>query len=113
MAAVMRDADDAITVQALDGRILAWNQTAVKRYGYPESEALNMNIHSLFPEDQREAARAVMARLIRAEVLEPYHTQRLTKGAKVVAISLTATALLNESGQVYAVFTVEREAKGA
>jgi len=113
MAAVMRDAGDVITVQALDGRILAWNQTAVKRYGYTEAEALTMNIHHLFPEEQRKAALAVIARLIRAEVLEPYHTQRLTKEGNVIAISLTATALLNEAGQVYAVFTTEREAKGA
>jgi two-component system, chemotaxis family, CheB/CheR fusion protein len=111
MAAVMRDAGDAITVQALDGRILAWNQMAVKRYGYSEAEALTMNIHRLFPEEQRKAALLVIARLIRSELIEPYHTQRLTKDAKVVAISLTATALLNQSEQVYAVFTIEREAK--
>jgi len=112
MAAVMRDAGDAITVQALDGRILAWNQTATRRYGYSESEALAINIQRLFPENKRDAALAVIARLIRAEVLEPYHTERLTKDGTVVPITLTATALLNESGQVYAVFTTERETKG-
>jgi len=112
MSALMRDANDAITVQALDGRILAWNRTAERRYGYAEAEALTMNIHSLFPEDERKAALAVIGRLIQAEVLEPYQTLRVTKDAKIVAISLTATALLNESGQVYAVFTTEREAKG-
>jgi two-component system, chemotaxis family, CheB/CheR fusion protein len=112
MAAVMRDAGDAITVQALDGRILAWNQTAVRRYGYSEPEALAMNIQRLFPNDQREAALAVIARLVRAEVLEPYRTERLTKDGRVIAISLIATALSNESGQVYAVSTIEREAKG-
>jgi two-component system CheB/CheR fusion protein len=113
MAAVMRDASDAITVQALDGRILAWNRTAERRYGYTEAEALSMNIRSLFPESQRKAALEVIARLVRAEVFEPYQTQRLTKDASVITISLTATGLLNESGQVYAVFTSEREAKGA
>jgi len=111
MAAVMRDADDAITVQALDGRILAWNRTAEQRYGYAEAEALTMNIHSLFPEDQRTAALAVIARLTRAEVLEPYRSHRLTKDGRIIGISLTATALLNGSGEVYAVFTTEREAK--
>ena len=112
MAAVMRDAGDAITVQALDGRILAWNKTAVRRYGYSEPEALSMNIRHLFPDGQREAALEVIARLVRAEVLEPYRTERLTKDGTVTAISLIATALLNESGQVYAVSTIEREAKG-
>src|SRR6478736_1659446 len=112
MAAVMRDAGDAITVQALDGRILAWNKTAVRRYGYSEPEALSMNIRHLFPDGQREAALEVIARLVRAEVLEPYRTERLTKDGTVTAISLIATALLNEFGQVYAVSTIERETKG-
>jgi two-component system CheB/CheR fusion protein len=112
MAAVMRDAGDAITVQALDGRILAWNRTAVKRYGYSEAEALAMNIQRLFPEDQRAAALTVISRLVQAEVLEPYRTQRLTKDGKSLSISLIATALLDETGQVYAVFTTEREDKG-
>ena len=113
MAAVMRDSSDAITVQALDGRILAWNQAAVRRYGYAEAEALTMNIQSLFPEEQRQAALAIIARLIEVEVIQPYNTRRLTKDGKLVAISLTATALLNEAGRVYAVFTTEREAKEA
>lgn len=113
MAAVMRDAGDAITVQGLDGRILAWNRMAVRRYGYSEAEALGMNIQRLVPDGQRDAALAVIERLVRAEILEPYRSQRLTKDGKVVATSLSATALLNESGQVYAVFTTEREVKGA
>jgi len=45
-------------------------------------------------------------------VLELYHTRRLTKDGKSLPISLTASALLNESGQVYAIFTTERETKG-
>jgi two-component system CheB/CheR fusion protein len=111
MSAVMRDARDAITVQDLDGRILAWNRGATALYGWTEAEALEMNIRALVPEEARDAASAVIHRLIRAEVIEPFHAQRLTKAAKLVDISLTATALVNELGDVYAVFTTEREAK--
>jgi two-component system CheB/CheR fusion protein len=108
MAAVMRDASDAITVQDLDGRILAWNRCAEALYGWSEAEALGMNIRALIPEDQREAALALVRRLTQAEVLEPFRMQRLTKASAIVDISMTATALVNESGQVYAVFSTER-----
>lgn len=108
MAAVMRDATDAMTVQGLDGQILAWNRCATARYGWSEAEALSMNIRALIPESQREAALAMVRRLAQAEVLEPFRTGRLTKDSKVVEISMTATALVNAAQEVYAVFTTER-----
>jgi two-component system CheB/CheR fusion protein len=109
MAAVMRDASDAITVQDLDGRILAWNRCAAARYGWSEAEALTMNIRAVIPDAQREAALAVVRRVAQSEVLEPFRTQRLTKDSKVIDISMTATALVNGSDEVYAVFTTERQ----
>jgi two-component system CheB/CheR fusion protein len=109
MAVVMRDARDAITVQDLDGRILAWNRCAEALYGWSEAEALTMNIRALIPEAGREAATAVGRRLAQAEVIEPFRTTRLTKDSNVVQISMTATALVNESAEVYAVCTTERE----
>ncbi len=113
MAAVVRDAHDAITVQDLEGHILAWNQGAVRLYGYTEAEALTMNIRSLVPEAGQEEALAVVRRLIDATVLEPFVMQRLTKDARIVEVSLTATALVNELGDVYAVSTTERKLKEA
>ena len=109
MAAVVRDARDPITVQDLDGRILAWNRCAEALYGWSEAEALTMNIRALIPEAGREAAAAVGRRLAQAEVIEPFRTTRLTKDSRVVQISMTATALVNESAEVYAVCTTERE----
>jgi len=44
--------------------------------------------------------------------VEAHHTRRLTKGARALTIALTGSALLNESGKVYAMFTTERQAKG-
>ena len=58
LAVVVRDAHDAITVQDLEGRILAWNPGAERMYGWSEAEALTMNIRDLIPEGQREEALA-------------------------------------------------------
>jgi two-component system CheB/CheR fusion protein len=111
MAAVMRDAHDAITVQDLQGRILAWNRGAERLYGFTEAEAMKMNVRALIPEARHEEALAVVRRLTQAEVLEPFRMQRITKDRSVVEVSLTATALMNEHGEVYALSTIERETK--
>jgi two-component system CheB/CheR fusion protein len=112
LAVVVRDAHDAITVQDLDGRILAWNPGAVRMYGWSEAEALVMSVRDRIPEGLREEALRKVHQLSQAEILEPYHTQRIAKEGTVIEVWLTATALVNEAGQVYAIATTER-AKGA
>ena len=109
LAVVVRDAHDAITVQDLEGRILAWNPGAERMYGWSEAEALTMNIRDLIPEGRREEALAVLRQQSRAEVLEPYRMQRIAKDGRIVEVWLTATALVNESGEAYAIATTERE----
>jgi two-component system, chemotaxis family, CheB/CheR fusion protein len=111
LAVVVRDAHDAITVQDLDGNVLAWNPGAVRMYGWSEAEALMMNIRDLVPEGLQEKALANIIRLGHAEILAPYRTQRITKAGAVVDVLVTATALVNETGRMYAVATTERTRK--
>jgi two-component system, chemotaxis family, CheB/CheR fusion protein len=108
LAAVMTDSRDAILVQSLDGRILSWNPGATRSYGWSEAEAIAMNIRDLIPQAGQGEALAVIGRLSRAEVLQPYRMERVTKDGRIVRVALTATALVNESGTVYAVATTER-----
>jgi len=108
LAAVMTDSRDAILVQDLDGRILSWNPGAARLYGWSEAEALAMNIRDLIPQAGRDEALAVIRQLSRAEALQPYRMERLAKDGGIVRVALTATALVNESGTVYAVATTER-----
>jgi two-component system, chemotaxis family, CheB/CheR fusion protein len=109
LAVVVRDAYDAIIVQDPEGRILAWNPGARRMYGWSETEALKMNIQELIPERLRKEAGGLWKRLIRSEVVEPYRTQRTTKDGRTVEVWLTATALVNEAGQIYAIAVTERE----
>jgi two-component system CheB/CheR fusion protein len=111
LAVVVRDAHDAILVQDLTGSIMAWNPKAERMYGWTEAEALAMNIRDLVPESQRKETFALVLRLSRAEKLEPYRSQRIAKDGRIVEVWLTATALLNEAGDVYAISTTEREIK--
>jgi two-component system CheB/CheR fusion protein len=108
LAVVVRDASDAITVQDLEGRIVAWNPGAVRMYGWTEAEALQMNVRQRIAPEFQERALQKLQLLALAEVLEPYPTQRLCKDGRVVAVSLTSTALMDEFGKLYAIATTER-----
>jgi two-component system, chemotaxis family, CheB/CheR fusion protein len=108
LAVVVRDAYDAITLQDLQGRILAWNPAAEKVYGWREAEALAMDVRDRIPQDMRVHDMETIQQLSQAETLAPYRTQRLTKDGRSVAIWLTATAILDKAGEVYAIATTER-----
>jgi two-component system CheB/CheR fusion protein len=108
LAVVVRDAHDAVSVQDMDGSILAWNPAAERMYGWSEAEALKMNIHDLIPASQKADALTMVRQLARAEVLAPYRAQRVAKDGRIVNIWLTATALVTETGKIYAIATTER-----
>jgi two-component system CheB/CheR fusion protein len=108
LAAVVHDAKDAVIMQDLEGHITAWNPGAERMYGWSEAEALTMNISSLIPESRKEEELATLKKLKKSEV-EPYRTQRLAKDGRIVEVWLTATSLIDEAGEVYAIATTELE----
>jgi len=108
LAVVVRDASDAILVQDMTGRILAWNPEAERAYGWSEAEALVMNIRDLMPESEREQALAAVRQQCKAGVLEPQRQLRIAKDGRTVQVSVIASALVNETGETYAIATTER-----
>ena len=68
-----------------------------------------MNISSLIPESRKEEELDTLKKLLRADVLEPYRVHRLARDGRIIEAWLTATSLVNEAGEVYAIATTERE----
>ena len=112
LAVVVRDAHDAITVKDLEGRILAWNPGAVRMYGWSEAEALRMSARDYIPPQYQNQEVEKLKQLSRAVILEPYRARRLTKSGKIVEVSMIATALMDETGRMYAIATTERAIEG-
>ena len=108
LAVVVRDSSDAITVHDLDGRIIAWNPSAVRMYGWSEAEALSLNVRDCVPEPLRKDFFASVFTQSREETLQPLRTKRLTKDGRSLDVWVTVSTLVNESGQTYAISTTER-----
>lgn len=109
LAAVVRDSNDAVTVQDFAGRILAWNRRAQEMFGYTEAEALQLNAGALIPETAQEETRGLIERLKRGEHVPPCETRRRTRDGREIKVWLTASALLDESGNPAAIAATEKE----
>lgn len=109
LATVVRDANDAVTVQDFTGTILAWNHGAEVLYGIGEAQALGSNIAQTVPAAQR-AELALMVNKIRAgERVVNFETSRLGRDGNTVRVWLTASLLHDDTGKAYAIATTERD----
>jgi two-component system, chemotaxis family, CheB/CheR fusion protein len=72
MATVVKDSNDAITIQDFEGRISAWNRGAALMYGHSEEDALQMNICLLTPPDKVEEQKNLTRRLIAGEKITSF-----------------------------------------
>lgn len=109
LATVVRDSNDAITLQDFDGKILAWNKGAEKIYGWPEAEALKMNINQIAPAKTQAERSAFTKTLLGGDPLVSFETQRNTKDGQQVDIWLTATIQKDAHGKPSAIATTERD----
>ncbi|EGV20358.1 chemotaxis protein CheB [Thiocapsa marina] len=110
LAVLVKDADDAMTVQGFDGSIRAWNPAAERIYGYRKSDALAMSIERLIPPEAMELHRTTIERLQRGERVEPFESARLHADGRRLSVLIHPTALLDTHGNPYALATTERPA---
>ena len=109
MATVVRDSNDAITIQDFEGRITAWNHGAELMYGYSEAEALQMNIWRITPPAKTAEKKAFIDRLIAGEAISSFETQRVTKDGRLLDVWLTVTKLVDDTGKIIGIASTERD----
>lgn len=108
LAMVVRDTADAIVVQAVDGRILAWNPAAERLYGWTEAEALQLHAADRVPAALYDEEMQRLSQLGSIAPIQAADTRRLTKDGRTVDVAVVASRLVDEAGAVYAVATTER-----
>jgi two-component system CheB/CheR fusion protein len=111
LATVVCHANDAILLQDLDGNIMAFNGAAQRLFGWSETEALTLNIAKLAPTNLQKKELSWIKQLSQKEILETYETKRFTKNGSIIDVLLTATGLINQAGEVYAMATTKRHNK--
>jgi PAS domain S-box-containing protein len=109
MVTVVRDSNDAITIQDFEGRITAWNHGAELMYGYSEAEALAMNIERLTAPGKVDEQKDFVRRLVAGEAVTSLETQRVTKDGRILDVWMTVTKLVDKTGRPIGIASTERD----
>jgi len=98
----VRQSDEAITSVTLDGTVTSWNRGAERTYGYSAAEALGHHIS--FVLFQRSMLSLIFScKDADGEVVERFDTQRLTKNGTIIDVSLSVSAIKDETGTIVGV----------
>lgn len=109
LTSIVRNSNDAVIIQSVDGEILAWNRGAELMYGYTEAEAVGMNTRVRIPPDLVQEAGALAGRVAAGEKVDSFETKRMTKDGRTIDVWLTVTALIDAEGGLEAIATTERD----
>ncbi len=109
MSAIVESSGDAIIGEDLSGIISSWNKGAERLFGYAECEALAASVIRLIPEGREEEEHQILERIRRGESVKPFETVRQTRDGRLIDVSVTASAIRDETGMLIGVSKVARD----
>ena len=112
LAAIVECSDDAIVSKSIDGRILSWNASAERLFGYTAAEAIGQRITLIVPPERYDEERAILALLRSGKRADHYDTVRVAKDGRRIETSLTVSPIFDGHGRVIAASSVARDITG-
>lgn len=111
LAAIVMSSDDAIISFApKDGRIMTWNSSAERLFGYGEAEAVGGPKSLILPGNHPEGKLTdVLAWALAGRPVVAYETERVSKYGERIPVAITATRMLASDGRVTGVSSIFRD----
>ena len=106
---IVNASDDAIFSTSLDGNITSWNKAAETIFGYAAEEIIAANIRKLLPLHLQSEETEIARKIKEGESIHRYETHRIKKNKNIITISLSASPLRDEKGEIIGVSTIARD----
>jgi len=100
LASIVNSSQDAIVGQSLEGKITTWNPAAELIFGYSQEEAVGAPASILLREDQSGEALWIEKQVHDGLSVQDFKTERRRKDGSMIAVSLVASPLRDEAGQI-------------
>lgn len=100
LSCIVESSNDAIFSKDLDGKILSWNRSAERMYGYTSQEAIGKSIYEFVPPEKHDEVTQILLTIRSGEVIERMETVRLTKYNKKIDISLSVSPVKDSEGKI-------------
>jgi PAS domain S-box-containing protein len=108
LAALVESSHDAIISLSLDRRVLSWNPSAERQFGYTAAEMIGQDIILIFPDGRYHEKDDLFERLKRHGFFR-HETQRKRKDGSVIDVELTIAPIRNNTHEMEAISVISRD----
>lgn len=109
LAAIVESSEDAIIGKDLEGRIVEWNRSAERLFGYRREEVIGRSIEILMPPDIPDDWRRILKRVVAGERVEHFETRRRTRDGRILDVSLTVSPVRDSEGRIVGAAKIVRD----
>jgi len=109
LASIVRDCQDAVIGQTLDGRVVSWNSGAEKLYGYTASQIMGESASVLESSYRPAEHPKILEKIKQGEWVPHFETVHLRKNGTPVDVSLTVSPIKEPRGRVIGASTVAQD----
>lgn len=109
LGAIVESSNDAIISKDFDGKILSWNKSAERIFGFTKEEVIGQNITIVFPIERLAEEVEIMEKVRAGIAVNRYETVRTTKDGRYVPVSLTVSPIRNADGEIIGVSKIVRD----
>lgn len=109
LGAVIASSEDAVIGVNLQGIVTHWNEGATQLYNYESHEMIGQHIESIVPPELHAQESEILEKLRRGERVKNYETERVGKDGRRISISLSASSLRDEAGNIIGMTKVGRD----
>lgn len=109
LALIVQSCEDSITSYSLNGQIISWNSGAERLFSWTAAEVIGRSISLTYPPDRVDQLQFISETINSGQAIEQFETVRARKGGALVDVSLTISAIRNESGNIVAASEIARD----
>jgi two-component system sensor histidine kinase VicK len=109
LAAMVESTNDAIISATLDLQIRSWNPGAEHMYGFTAEQMIGQHLSVITTPDRRHEQIEIVERIKRGESVSQYETVRQRKTGEIVHISLTASPVRDDSGDILGLIAIVQD----
>jgi PAS domain S-box-containing protein len=103
LASIVNSSNDAIISRSLDDRITSWNPSAERIFGYTPLEAIGASAKILTSGDQDAEVAKIREQIQEGLSVRNFKTERRHRDGNMIAVTLTASPIRDESGEIIGV----------
>lgn len=109
LAAIIENSEDAIISKSLDSRVLTWNASAEKMFGFRAEEIIDQPITKIFPKNKFDEELFLIKKIKNNQHIKHFETERLHKNGKSILISASLSPIKNALNEIEGVSIIARD----